>query len=93
EVNADPKAWCVYQYDRPDAHDGIVTAFRRHNAPSSEYVCRLYGIDPDANYRVTFSYGWKPDAPVIVKGTYLANLKVHLVDQPGSVIVEYKVVD
>ena len=93
DVNADPKAWCVYQYDRPDAHDGIVTAFRRHNAPSTDYTCHLYGINPDADYRVTFSYGWKPDAPVIVKGTELTNLKIHLNEQPGSVIVEYKVVD
>ena len=90
KVNADPKAWCVFQYDRPDKQDGMILAFRRHQAPESNFVCHPYNIDATADYQVTYSYLYKSEKPVIIKGSELANMMLRINDMPGSVLIEYK---
>ena len=42
--------WLAYQMHRPSDDSGIVVAFRRQNAPDTEYTVRLGGLTPDASY-------------------------------------------
>jgi hypothetical protein len=49
----------------------------------------LRGIEPDAEYAVTKSYGYTPGEPVTLKGAELKGLKIEISERPGSVIVEY----
>ena len=51
DVTTSPEAWCVLQYDRPAAKDGMVMAFRRQASPDAVYVCALKGIDPGGRVR------------------------------------------
>lgn len=90
EVTTSPRDWCVTQYHRPEAGDGIVVAFRRHRSPYSGYECRLRDILPQARYQVTQYHTYDPEPPALVRGADLAHLNVTVTDCPGSVLVEYK---
>ena len=85
-----PKDWCVMQYHRPKESDGIVLAFRRHLSPYVDMTCSLREIDPQAIYQVTQASSYQPSEPVRMKGSDLAHLKIEINEQPGSMLVEYK---
>jgi alpha-galactosidase len=48
----DADAWIAYQFDLPEAGEGIVHAFRRNACPDKVIVLRLGGLDPGARYVV-----------------------------------------
>jgi alpha-galactosidase len=86
----DPRQWCVLQYDLPDEGAGMVIAFRRHASPYSGYDCALQGLDSAATYEVTRSAGYAPEPPTRMTGAELQRLRLHIDEQPGSVVVEYR---
>ncbi|MHB0999410.1 MAG: alpha-galactosidase [Armatimonadota bacterium] len=90
EITASPQDWCVLQYNRSDKQDGMVMAFRRHKSPYAVFACSLYDIDPDADYRVTYSRTYHPEKPVFMKGSDLQKLRIQLDNTPESVIIEYR---
>ncbi|MFH1568437.1 MAG: alpha-galactosidase, partial [Gemmatimonadota bacterium] len=86
----DPRDWCVLQYHRPEAQDGIVLAFRRHQSPITGYECPLREIDPQAEYQVTLCHSYDPAPPAVLRGSALALLDLRIDQRPGSVLVEYR---
>ena len=84
-----PSDWCVTQYHRPAEQDGIVLAFRRDQAPA-EFAVSPRGIDPGADYSVTWSYDYKVAESRTLRGSDLQRLRLRIDARPGSVLVEYK---
>ena len=89
-VDVDPRHWCVMQYDRRDRGDGMILAFRRGQSPYAAFQCALKGVDPEAEYEVSVSRGYKPEPATRIKGADLAKLIVTVDNRPGSVLVEYR---
>lgn len=90
DVTTSAKDWCVLQYHRPAEQDGMVIAFRRHRSPYAAYGAELRAIEPAAEYEVTRSVSFQPQAPERMKGETLKRLRIDLEECPGSVIVEYR---
>jgi alpha-galactosidase len=49
----DNKVWMAWQFDRPEAGQGVVQAFRRAESPEESARYRLRGLEPDAQYALT----------------------------------------
>lgn len=81
-------AWMVTQYDWPEKEEGCVVCFRRENAPFTEGEFCLKGIDPQANYRLTYIDSMKES---IVKGDQLKKLSIRLNPLESTVIKYSKV--
>jgi len=82
--------WLAWQYDRPEAHEGLVQAFRR---PDSDYEAarfKLRGLEAGARYIVTDLD--RPSEPQTFTGEELAKhgLLITIPSQPGAVVVTYK---
>ena len=92
-VTVRPEDWCVLQYHRPHDQDGMVMAFRRDASPDALHTVQLREIDPAADYDVTKSIGYERSSPKRVKGADITSLKLHIEQQPGSLIIEYKKVE
>jgi alpha-galactosidase len=45
--------WAAYQFDLPEAGEGIVHAFRRKTCPDRSTLLKLRGLDPQAGYIFT----------------------------------------
>lgn len=90
DASVSPKDWCVTQYHLTDADEGIVIAFRRHEAEKAAYQCKLREIDPKATYEVYRSLGFQQSASEVINGDALTRLLVEIPDRPGSMIIEYK---
>ncbi|MHB1001609.1 MAG: NPCBM/NEW2 domain-containing protein [Armatimonadota bacterium] len=90
EVTENPKEWCVMQYHRPDAQDGMILAFRRQNSPYGSYTCELREIDPNAKYEVIRSRTYRQGKPTIMKGSDLQQIQVSIDEKPGSMLIEYR---
>ena len=48
----DNALWMAWQFDRPDAGEGVVQVFRRENSDYESARFRLQGLDPNARYKV-----------------------------------------
>jgi alpha-galactosidase len=81
-------AWAAFQWDRPEAGDGIVLAFRRPQAPQAAIIARLGGLDPGADYEVSFEdYG----VEVFKSGRELAGgITLKIPEAPASLLVRYR---
>ena len=82
--------WLAWQYDRPEAHEGLVQAFRR---PDSDYEAarfKLRGLEAGARYIVTDLD--RPSEPQTFTGEELAKhgLLITIPRQPGAVVLTYK---
>jgi len=89
-ADADPRGWCVLQYNRPEQGDGMLMAFRRHASPFSAFDVRLRGLDPTATYTVRGSPGFVRGRAETMTGPELASLSIAIPDQPGSLVIEYE---
>ena len=89
-VTTDPKDWCVLQYHRPNHHDGMVIAFRRHEAADNRFICTLYEIDSEAEYEITQSNSYSPSPPQRILGKDLISLSIEALELPSSVVIEYR---
>ncbi len=92
-ANLDARDWCVIQYHRPVENDGIILAFRRHESPFNSYTSNLSEIDPEAKYKVIQSLTFKQSKPSIISGAALTNLNIKIDECPGSLLVEYSLVN
>jgi alpha-galactosidase len=90
ETTNSPKDWCVTQYHLPEIGEGLVIAFRRHEAEKTTYQCVLREIDAKAVYEVCRSLDFKRLPVETMTGDALAKLLLEIPDRPGSLIVEYK---
>ncbi len=82
-------AWMAWQYDRPEAGEGMVQAFRRPDSPFVRADFRLRGLDPVATYEVT---NLDAEGSPQMRGADLMEkgLAVELKDKPGSAVIVYK---
>ncbi|MHB1295191.1 MAG: glycoside hydrolase family 36 protein [Anaerolineae bacterium] len=90
EGTVSPEAWCVMQYNLPEAGEGMVMAFRRHRSPYPTFESALRAIDPEADYDVTMAYGYAPSAPKRMKGAALCAMELAIPERAGSLVVEYR---
>ncbi|HOZ49634.1 MAG TPA: NPCBM/NEW2 domain-containing protein [Candidatus Hydrogenedentes bacterium] len=83
-------AWIGWQFDRPEAGEGMVQVFRRDASVYTAAQLPLHALDADVRYRVTDLD--RPDSPVEVSGKDLLErgLEVTIADRPGSAFFVYK---
>jgi len=81
--------WVAWQFDRPEAGEGVVQAFRRADSSYESARFKLRGLDPSARYTIT-----NADAPGGEERTgrelMEQGLSVTLRDQPGAAVVSYR---
>jgi alpha-galactosidase len=86
----DDRQWIAWQYDRPDAGEGTVQAFRRDQSPYEAARFPLQGLDPEARYRVE-----RLDAPAWAHeatGRELLEpgVRIELAEAPGAAVLVYR---
>lgn len=88
EYSTSDEAWAAFEWNRPEERDGIVLAFRRHQAPQSSIRIVLPGLEPDADYEVNFEdYG----ITLIKSSRELAGgLDIKIPEAPGSLLIKYR---
>jgi alpha-galactosidase len=81
--------WMAWQFDRPEAGEGMVQVFRRLASPMVSAKFKLHGLEPDGRYSVS-----NLDAPGTneMTGRELMEkgLLISLANQPDSAIISYK---
>jgi alpha-galactosidase len=85
----DPSLWMAWQFDRPEAGQGLVQAFRRHNSPYESARFKLRGLEPNGRYAVTNLD--EPAAQRECTGRELMEqgLPIAILEQPGAAVVSY----
>ena len=79
--------WLAYQMHRPSDDSGIVVAFRRQNAPDTEYTVRLGGLTPDASYTLV---DCDTQAETVRSGRELTEgLTLRLDNPKSSLLIKY----
>jgi hypothetical protein len=85
----DKSAWIAWQFDCPEAGEGMVQAFRRTESVYETIRVRLRGLEPEARYELT-----NLDAAGSRKTTgrelMEKGLPIAITDQPGSVVFVYR---
>ncbi len=75
--------WTIFQYDRPEEGDGIVTLFRGEASGVGEYRLRLRGLVPEKEYEISDLDGLLP--PFRMKGEELTGTGFPLrIDEPRT---------
>ncbi|MEI6970317.1 MAG: alpha-galactosidase [bacterium] len=80
--------WMAWQYDRPEAGEGMVQAFRRPDSPFVTAQFRLHGLDPAAMYEVA-NFDVEGSTKVSGKDLMEKGLTVEINDKPGAAVVVY----
>jgi alpha-galactosidase len=85
----DNTSWIAWQFDRPEAGEGMVQAFRRHESDYESARLRLQGLDADATYLVTHL---DTGEQFSCRGQHLAEkgLLITLTDRPGTAVLVYR---
>ncbi len=88
DYSTSDEVWAAFQWDRPEERDGIVLAFRRQLAAVSSIAVNLQGLDPDADYEVSYEdYG----ITVFKTGRELAaGISIKIPEAPGSLLIKYR---
>jgi alpha-galactosidase len=90
DINLDERAWCGWQFDRPDLGGGFALFFRRPKNEQSTLDTGLRGLDPGANYQVSFAETYDVKESRMMSGAQLARLRVEIGSAPGSLLVRYR---
>ena len=81
--------WMAWQFDRPEAGEGMVQAFRRAESVYESARFKLRGLDPDARYTLT-----DLDTPGSSEATgrdlMERGLLISVKERPGAVVITYK---
>lgn len=85
----DNTVWMAWQFDRPEAGEGLVQVFRRENSAYESARFRLQGLEPAARYKVT-TIGKSGEAREFT-GLELAEqgLPVSIPDRPDALVLLY----
>jgi alpha-galactosidase len=89
EHNLAHDAWMAWQYDKPEAGEGMVQVFRRPLSKEASKTFRLCGLDASATYVLT---NLDASAPSEASGKDLMEqgLPVEIKDKPGTAIIVYR---
>ena len=84
--------WIAWQFDRPEAGEGLIEAFRREQSVYESARLKLRGLDPDAQYELT---RFDEDKPRRMTGRELMDdgLVVGIATAPGAAVYQYKKVN
>jgi alpha-galactosidase len=82
-------AWMAWQFDRPEAREGLVQAFRREVCGDATKTFRLQGLDAAATYEVTDLDAGTP-ARVSGKDLLEKGLAVQIKGKPGAAVIRYQ---
>ncbi len=81
-------AWAAFQWNRPETRDGIVLAFRRSGSLVASQTLALHGLDPGADYEVSYE-----DYGIVVHKSgreLLAGLALKIPQADASLLVKYR---
>jgi len=82
-------SWMGWQFHRPDRGTGMVQVFRRSESIYKSADLRLYGLDPEARYRVRNLDS--PEADIITGQRLMdIGLPVVLNNRPSAVVITYE---
>jgi hypothetical protein len=84
------ESWTAWQWNRPEARDGLVIALRRPKSSEKAVELHLRHIDSDASYDVEFRTTFNKGGNRRMSGKDLAHLAIQIPDAPGSMLVFYK---
>jgi alpha-galactosidase len=82
------REWMAWQYDRPDAGEGMVQAFRRDKCEESTKTFRLSGLDPAAQYELA-NFDVEGTTRASGKDLMEKGLAVAIKDTPGAAVIAY----
>lgn len=82
-------AWIAWQFDSPEAGDGMVQAFRRDECASDSITLKLRGLNAKARYTVTDIDSAKSES-VLGRDLMEKGLPVTIQGKPGAVVMTYK---
>jgi alpha-galactosidase len=82
-------SWMGWQFDRPDLGQGMLQVFRRSDSIYKAVDLRLFGLDPEARYRVR---NLDSAEVAIIAGRELmdSGLALTLNERPGAVVIKYE---
>jgi len=85
----DETQWMVWQFNRPEAGEGIVQAFRRHDSAYEAACYKLRGLDRSARYAVT---DMDTEKTRETTGAELLDhgVSIMLHDQPAAALIRYR---
>jgi alpha-galactosidase len=89
-IDLNDKAWCGWQFDRPDLDAGYAIYFRRPKSPRTVFEAALRGLDLKANYEVTFAETYHVKEKRTMTGAALGKLRVEIGSAPGVMLVRYR---
>lgn len=92
-ISSDEKAWCGWQFDRPELGKGFAMVFRRSQSPYAAADLALKGLVSTAKYEVEFRKFYTADKKQTISGAELSHLHLTIDTMPGSVLVVYKRLD
>ncbi len=81
--------WIAWQFNRPEAGDGFVQAFRRSANKEAVQTVHLNGLDPAAQYEVT-NFDVAGSTTMLGQDLMTKGLVVSIASMPGSAIIAYK---
>jgi alpha-galactosidase len=84
--------WAAWQFDRPEAGEGMIQAFRRQQSPGELMRFQLQGLDPAARYAVT-NVDAAGHAELTGRELMEQGLPISLKKQPDSALILYKRVE
>lgn len=83
------KEWIAWQFDRPEAGEGMVQAFRRRENAVDSILVKLYALDQDAVYTLT-NLDISGTTEMTGRDLCEKGLTIPIKEQPGSAIFKYK---
>jgi len=85
----DNTLWMAWQFDRPEAGEGLVQVFRRQDSDYESARFRLHGLDPNARYQVSRADESAPPQEFSGKELGDRGLPVALPERPEAVVLLY----
>jgi alpha-galactosidase len=87
----DDTLWMAWQFNRPEACEGTVQVFRRHNSFYESARFKLFGLDEKANYLVSnLDKGTQEQEQHSGRELLNDGLTVNLTAKPGVAILTYR---
>lgn len=87
--SGEDNAWIAWQFDCPEAGEGMVQAFRRSQAANQSCLLRLEGLDAKSMYTV---HNIDEDKDTTISGRKLmeSGIEIDILTRPGAAVIIYK---
>jgi alpha-galactosidase len=80
--------WYASQYHRPDLNEGMLIVCRRPESPDSTMTLKLRGLDPKANYELSYDSSGKKTQ--MTGAALMKGLEVTIPQKRGSDLIQYR---